>query len=68
MCCRGSGHSRVLPGMSNTTGGRSACGMQQVAAASGRAAPISKWTSGRAAHGWVCAGPDLLLPATRASL
>ena len=37
-------------------------------AASGRAAPISRWTSGRAARGGVCAGPDLLLPAIRASL
>ena len=65
---RGSDCSRVLPGMSNTTGGRSARGMLQVVAASGRAAPISRWTSGRAAHGGVCAGPDLLLTAVRASL
>ena len=66
--CRGSGHSRVLPGMSNTTGGWSAHGMRQVAVASGRAAPISRWTAGRAAHGGVCAGPDLLLPEIQASL
>ena len=57
--------SRSDSGMSNTTGGRSA---RLVAAASGRAAPISKWTSGRAARGWVCAGPDLGPPAIRASL
>ena len=68
MRCRGSGCSRVLSGMSNTTGGWFARGMQQVAAASGRSAPISRWTSGRAERGGVCAGPDLLLPAIRASL
>ena len=65
---RGSSHSRVLPRMSNTTGGRSACGMRQVAVASGRAGPISRWTSGRAACGGVCVWPDLMLPAIRASL
>ena len=58
----------AVPGMSNTTGGRSARGMRQVVATSGRAALISKWTSGRAARGRVCAGPDLVLPAIRASL
>ena len=40
----------------------------EVAAASGRAAPISRWTSGKAAHGRVCTGPDLLLTVVRASL
>ena len=58
----------LLPGMSNTMGGRSARGMRQAVAASGRAAPIYKLTSGRAAGGGVCAEPDLLLPAIRASL
>ena len=65
---RGYDGSRVVPGMSNTTGGRSARGMQQVAAVSGRAAPISRCTPGRAARGGVCAGPGLLLTAVRASL
>ena len=38
---RDSGCSRVLPGMSNTKGGRSTRGMWQVEAASGRVAAIS---------------------------
>ena len=64
----GSVGSGMLPGMSSTTGGWSARGMRQVAAASGRAAPISRWTSGRAARGGVCAWPDVLFTAVRASL
>ena len=50
---RGSDGSGRPPGISSTTGGRSARGMQEVAAASGGSAPTSNLTSGRAAHGGV---------------
>ena len=47
---RGSDCSGWLLGISRTTGGRSACGMRAVAAASGVSAPTSKETSGNAAR------------------
>ena len=45
--------SGMLPGISSTTGGHSARGMREVAAASGGSAPTSNLTSGRTAHGGV---------------
>ena len=51
-------------GISNTTGGHSAW---LTAAASGRAASMSKRTSGWAAHGWDCTRPGLQPPAILAS-
>ena len=50
---RGSDGSGRLLGISSTTGGRSAHGMREVAAASGCLAPTSSLTSGRAASGGV---------------
>ena len=50
---RGSDGSGWLLGISRTTGGRSARGMREVAAASGGSAPTSNETSGNAAHGGV---------------
>ena len=50
---RNSEGSGMLPGISSTTGGRSARGMQEVAAASGGSASTSNLTSGRAARGGV---------------
>ena len=47
---QGSDCSEWLLGISRTTGGRSARGMQVVAAASGISAPTSKETSGNAAR------------------
>ena len=48
---RGSDCFGGLLGMSKTTGGRSACGMRAVAAASSCSTPTSKETSGNAACG-----------------
>ena len=48
---RGSDCSGGLLGMSRTTGGRPACGMRAVAAASGSSTPTAKETSGNAARG-----------------
>ena len=48
---RGSDGSGWLLGISRTTGGRSACGMWAVTAASGVSAPTSNATSGNAACG-----------------
>ena len=50
---RSSDGSDMLPGISSTTGGRSARRMREVAAASGGSAPTSNLTSGRAARGVV---------------
>ena len=50
---RGSDSSGWLLGISRTTGGRSARGMREVAAASGVSTPTSKATSGNAARGGV---------------
>ena len=50
---RGSDGSGVLQGISSTTGGRSSCGMREVAAASGGSAPTSIATSGNAERGGV---------------
>ena len=50
---RDSDSSGWLLGISRTTGGRSARGMREVAAASGGSAPTSNATSGNAAHGGV---------------
>ena len=50
---RGSDGSGRPPGISSTTGGRSAHGMREVAAASGSSALTSSLTSGRAARGGV---------------
>ena len=61
---RGSDCSGVLLVISRTTGGRSAHGMQAVAAASGGSAPSSIEMSGNAARGGVWAGSDLSLTAT----
>ena len=59
----GSDGSGWLLGISRTTGGRSARGMQEVAAASGVSAPTSNATSGNAASGGVWAGSGLSLTA-----
>ena len=50
---RSSDGSGMLPGISSTNGGRFACGMREVAAASGGSAPTSNLTSVRAARGGV---------------
>ena len=61
---RGSDCSGWLLEISGTTGGRSARGMQAIAAASGGSAPTSIETSGNAARGGVWTGSDLSLTAT----
>ena len=60
---RGSDGSGLLLEISRTTGGRSARGMRDVAAASGGSAPTSIEMSGNAARGGVRAGPVLSLTA-----
>ena len=50
---RGSDGSGRPPGISSTTGGRSAHGMREFAAAVGGSAPTSNLTSGRGARGGV---------------
>ena len=53
MYWRGSDGSGRPPGISSTTGGNSARGMREVAAASGSSTPTSNLTSGRASRGGV---------------
>ena len=50
---RSSDGSGLLLGISKTTGGHSACGMREVAAASGGSAPTSSAMSGKAGRGGV---------------
>ena len=64
---RGSDSSGLLLGISRTTGGRSARGMREVAAASGGSAPTSNATSGNAARGGVWAGSGLSFTAILAT-
>ena len=60
---RGSEGSGVLQGISSITGGRSSCGMREVAAASGGSTPTSIATSSNAARGGACARSDPSLTA-----
>ena len=64
---RGSDGPGLLLGISRTTGGHSARGVREVAAASGGSAPTSSATSGKAARGGVWVRSELSLTVTMAT-